>query len=495
MSAFRTLRVLAAALPAAVLAVALLPADGARAADRTVAGGRLDWSVKASFQRYVTGPVAEGGWTLRGGASTAGESQFRFHSASGSYDPADGALQAGFRGGVRFTGHPKPDGTKELDLTISNPTVRVTAGGSGSLRADLRSRAKGSGKVTESRQVPLASLDLSGVDMRGGGTPLTLANVPAKLTAEGAESFAGYYPAGTALDPVSLSADVRAAGGAGRTPGGAGDDEGGASGSPRQAAVRGKFTDAAVDWGVRRTFREYVTGPVARGRWQLSGGARDGGAAYRFPAGTGRYDLAKGELDAEFGGTVRFTGKHLDTALSGVSVRVRDRSGTLSADGTPLVTFPVKALKPGAARDGLLRVTEAPAELTADGAEFFGGVYAKGTDMAPVSLAVALTEDAELPALPDIGTAPSASASPSASVSARPAAADPDAGTAETAASGSGAALPVALTAASLAVLGGVFWYLRGRRHVRTAAAVPTSVTHPDPDRDSAANSKEQQPE
>lgn len=520
MPAFRTLRVLAATLPA-VLAVVLLPADGARAADRTVAGGRtvadshtvagdrtvsggrLDWGVKASFQHYVTGPVAEGGWTLAGGAGTVGDSQFRFHSATGSYDPADGALRAGFSGEVRFTGHAKPDGTKELDLTIGNPTVSISAGGSGALHADLRGKAKGSGKVTVGTQVRLASLDLSGVDMRGGGTPVTLTNVPATLTAEGAKSFAGYYPAGTALDPVSLSADVRPPGAGGPSSGGDGGDGGGkdedkgkgkgkdgGSSAPEPVADRGKFADAALDWGVRRTFREYVTGPVAKGRWQLSDGARDAGAAFRFPSGKGRYDLRKGELDAELGGTVRFTGKQLDTVLHDVTVRVRDGRGTLSAQGTPLVTFPVKPLKPA---KGLLRVTEARAELTAEGSEFFGGMYRKGTSMAPVSLAVALVKGAELPAPPDLG---SAAAAPSPSSSAT----DGSSAAAEDTANGSGPAasgiaLPVTLTVASLGVLGGVFWYLRRHRPRRTAAAdgpataTPTATAPATP-----TDSKEQDP-
>ncbi|MFD9631522.1 HtaA domain-containing protein [Streptomyces violascens] len=33
---------------------------------------------------------------------------------------------------------------------------------------------------------------------------------------------------------------------------------------------------------MRRTFREYVNGPVAQGRWAVSAGARDGGALFRL---------------------------------------------------------------------------------------------------------------------------------------------------------------------------------------------------------------------
>ncbi len=116
---------------------------------------------------------------------------------------------------------------------------------------------------------------------------------------------------------------------------------------------------------------------------------------------------------------MRFTGAHgLDLSLSGVRAEVRDGEGTLYADVSspdlkgekvPLVTFSAGELKPA---DGLVKVTEAPAKLTARGAEAFGGLYRAGTVMDPVSLAVALTADATLPALPDLGSAPTASASP-----------------------------------------------------------------------------------
>ncbi|MEU2792133.1 HtaA domain-containing protein [Streptomyces sp. NPDC007100] len=391
------------ALPAATLPVA--GASTAQAAARTVAGGRLDWGIKSSFQSYVTGPIAHGSWSLTGGAATVGDSRFRFHTATGSYDPDSGALTAGFSGGVHFTGHRKPDGSYELDLTISRPQVAV-AGGHGTLYADMTSKEKGTGKVTTAARVPLATLGLDGVDTRGGGTPIALANVPAKLTAQGARAFAGYYTEGTQLDPVSLSADVRADAKPGPQPGPS--DSGDADGNPERGAV----ADAAVDWGVRRTFREYVTGGIAHGAWHLSGGAQDGGALFRFPRGKGTYDTRAGTLDADFAGTLRFTGKNLDLTLSAVSVAVKDGRGTLAADvttggttteGTPLATFEAKRLTP---EKGLIKLTEAPTELTAEGAKAFGGRYRAGTAMDPVSLAVAVDKKAALPALPDLGTDP-----------------------------------------------------------------------------------------
>ncbi|MBT2900641.1 HtaA domain-containing protein [Streptomyces sp. McG3] len=441
MPSSRSTRALAVAL-LAVLLGALLPAATAQAAGRTVQGGRLDWGIKSSFQSYVTGPIASGSWSLTGGAATVGGSQFRFHSATGSYDPDTGALTSGFSGGVHFTGHKKPDGSNELDLTISRPTVRIS-GGSGMLHADMVSKERGTGKVSSRSQVPLARLGLGGIDMKGGSTPIALTDVPTTLTAEGASAFAGYYTAGTPLDPISLSVDTQ---GAAAQPKPSApekkqdedeDEKGKAEKKDREKA--GRFEDAAVDWGVRRTFREYVTGSIGQGEWTLADGAQDGGALFRFPQGKGTYDAKKQTLDADFGGSVRFTGAHdLDLKFAGVTVAVAKGEGTLSADVTsagtttedvPLITFAAQDFAP---KDGLAALTEAPATLTADGAKAFGSMYRAGTAMDPVSLAVAVDEKAQLPALPDLGSEPTKAAEPTEKAveepSAAPAAASSDSG-------------------------------------------------------------------
>ncbi|MEU6607632.1 HtaA domain-containing protein [Streptomyces shenzhenensis] len=457
-----------AVLCAAVLGALLLSVPAAHAESRTVQGGRLDWGVKSSFQSYVTGPIAKGSYSLTGGAATVGSSQFRFPSATGSYDGATGAFAASFAGGVHFVGHRKSDGSYQLDLTLSRPTVRIS-GATGTLYLDVTSKAKDTGTVTTSAQVPFASLALGGIDMKGGGTAVVLNNVPATLTAQGATSFAGYYSAGTALDPVSLAADVKPA--ARPTPTATRTPTATESPAKKAPSKGGAIADGAVDWGVRRTFREYVTGDIARGKWTLSDGARDGGALFRFPAGEGTY--RKGELTASFDGAVRFTGDHgLDLRLSGVRVTVADGRGTLYADVSgddltgkkvPLVTF---AAPDFAARDGLASVTEAPAKLTAEGARAFGGMYPKGTEMDPVSLAVALTDEAALPALPDLGSVadPTPSATPTPT---RDATVEPVAGES---ADGGAPVLPLTLAAAGVLLAGAGTAVAVRRRRARPAA-------------------------
>ncbi|MGV9457144.1 HtaA domain-containing protein [Streptomyces sp. NPDC003635] len=458
----RRLYGLLAALCLAVVG-ALLPAADAHAASRTVQGGRLDWGIKSSFQSYVTGPIANGSYSLTGGAATVGTGSFRFHSATGSYDGGTGAFTAAFSGGVHFLGHRTDSGGYQLDLTISRPTVRVS-GSSGTLYVDVTSKAKGTGTVTTSSQVPFASLSLGGIDMTGGGDTVVLNNLPATLTAQGAQSFAGYYTAGTALDPVSLSADVRPAA-VTQSPTPTATDSPAKSPAKKKASG-GAIEDGAVDWGVRRTFREYVTGDIAQGKWTLSAGAQDGGALFRFPAGEGTYE--SGELTASFKGAVRFTGEQgLDLGLDRVRVTVEDGRGTLYADvvtpdftGTkvPLVTFTATGLKP---EKGLVRLTEAPAKLTARGAKAFGGMYQPGTEMDPVSLAVATTADAELPALPDLGSGPAASPSPEPSDSAGPSA-EPVAETTDD--DGAPLALPLGVAAGCLVLVAAAAALVTARR-------------------------------
>ncbi|WP_030389600.1 HtaA domain-containing protein [Streptomyces sp. NRRL S-241] len=465
----RPVRTFAVALLAALLG-ALLPATAAQAG--TVQGGRLDWGIKSSFQSYVTGPVAKGSFKLKSGAATVGGSLFRFHSANGSYDPDSGAFEASYSGGVTFQGHQKPDGAYELDMTISRPTVKIS-GGRGTLYVDVSSKAKDSGAVTNQSQVAFASLGVGGINMKGGASPLTLTNLPATLTAEGAKAFAGYYGAGTQLDPVSLSADVKSAPAAGPPPSATAQPSAGAGAEATQAP--GAFADAAVDWGVRRTFREYVTGSIGQGKWVLAEGAQDGGALFRFPQGKGSFDGAKGTLDAAFAGTVRFTGAHLDLTLGKMGVKVENGKGVLSADVTtggqtknavPLVEFDAKGLK---TEGGLATLTEAPATLTEGGSQAFNSMYKAGTEMDPVSLAVALDSTAQLPALPDLGsTAPPAAASASPSAAPAPVAKE---------AESSSTALFIALAVAVLVLAGGGAYLV-----VRKRRTAPASTAGSDPD-------------
>ncbi|MFJ4673548.1 HtaA domain-containing protein [Kitasatospora purpeofusca] len=508
------LRRMAAALVtalAALLTVVVLPGQ-AVAAEGKVSGGRLDWGIKQSFLTYVTGPIAKGTWALTGGAATVSGSGFRFHSATGSYDPANGALTAAFSGGVRFTGH-QENGANALDLSIGRLTFRAAAGGAAGLYADVSSKSRETGQVGNASQAKLAELSLAGVDLRGAAGTLTLGNVPATLTEAGAKAFGGFYTAGTALDPVSLSVNLPAAQAtptptapasptaaaptttapAAPAPSTTAPTGPAAPTSPAatpQAAPATEFANGALDWGVRRTFRDYVTGTIAQGRWETSGGAADGGAFYRWTPAKGSYDAATGALTAAFTGSVRFTGLKsgdsygLDLTLANTAVTVADGKGVLRADvsgrtpdgaaqqltGVELGTFDPAGLT---TEGGLLKAVELPLALTEPGGKAFGGLYPAGTAMDPLSFAVALDPAAALPPLPDLGSAPAVAPIPSATTApptapaAAPVAADAgDSGGVPTAALVGGG-----LLAAALALTAGLFVLRRRRRATPADAA------------------------
>ncbi|WP_371517554.1 HtaA domain-containing protein [Kitasatospora sp. NBC_01300] len=500
-SRLRRLAATLVAALAALLAVGLSPGP-AHAAEGKVAGGRLDWGIKQSFLTYITGPIAKGSWTLNGGAATVGGSTFRFHSATGGYDPATGALTAAFSGGVRFTGH-QENGANALDLSLNRLTVRAVQGGAAGLYADVSSKSKDTGQVSSASQAKLAELSLGGVDLRGAAGTLTLSNVPGTLTDAGAKAFGNFYPAGTALDPLTLSVNLPAAQPTSQAPSPTAAATPSAAAVPTpsataeapsaetptappvaQAPARTEFANGALDWGVRRTFRDYVTGSIAQGRWELGAGAADGGAYFRWTPAKGSYDPADGGLTAAFAGTVRFTGLRsgdaygLDLTLANPGVTVAGGQGRLVADvsgrtldgatqqltGVELAAFDPAGLKP---EGGLLKAVEVPLKLTEGGAKAFGGLYPAGTEMDPLSFAVALDPAAALPPLPDLGsapaTAPSATATPATSPSAAPVAASSQGGFPMAAVAGG------AVLVAALAVTGGLL--VRRRRAAAASGA------------------------
>ncbi|QKV97897.1 HtaA domain-containing protein [Streptomyces sp. NA02950] len=212
-----------------------MPCDGAPG----VVDGRLDWGVKKSFREYITGPTANGKITLSGGA-TKNANGYRFPHGQGSYDADKGSLDAKFAGAVRFTGH---EGA--LDLKFSDLGIEVN-GTEGVLIADVRSKDRTTGKVTTSDAVRLAELTTDSGALEAKDDVITLTDVPAALTADGAKAFGGFYDAGAALDPVgvavSLDEDATLPGGPGGGDGGSGAGGAGSTGGGSGAVTGGDTT-------------------------------------------------------------------------------------------------------------------------------------------------------------------------------------------------------------------------------------------------------------
>ncbi|TXS51644.1 HtaA domain-containing protein [Streptomyces sp. t39] len=426
-----------AALGATAFAVPALAADAAPAAapQLEIVDGSLVWGVKESFRKYLAGPIAQGRITVSEGARQAeGNGLFTFAGGKGTYDTATHASNTGFAGAVRFEGH-----HGVLDFTLSD--IKVGTGRTaGTITADVK--GNNNGTPSQKDDVVIADLDLTGIRPgQGDGGAMVFANIPATLTADGSAAFAGFYPAGTALDPATLSVKAAAPSPTPSPtppPGPSPDPSTTPPTTPSPVpsttpptdpspdpsvtqpaeAPRGTITDGNLDWGVKESFRGYVTGPIAKGKVELAAGAAASGAGYRFPAGEGTFDADAQTLSAEFAGAVRFLGHQeasgaytLDLTLSGLEAEVVKGRGTLVADvksrnrETHQVTtwtdleIASLDLPDGelAAAKGVLTLDALPAVLTAEGAEAFAGFYEAGAALDPVTVSVSLDEDAELP--------------------------------------------------------------------------------------------------
>ncbi|MFJ2868655.1 HtaA domain-containing protein [Kitasatospora sp. NPDC087314] len=345
--------------------------------------GALDWGVKAGFRNYISGPASQGGAIeLTGGATANADGTFHFGLANATYDLATHALSSSFTGGVHFTAH-----HGALDVAISDLRI-TTAGTTGTLTADTASKeSTGATEITRREDVPLVTFTV-------GRDTTTGVPTAAKLTEQGAKAFAGFYPAGSDMDPLSLllkqspatpsptataasspsataspttpvptvtstaTSSPSATGTPSTTPSATGTPSAtqspsgtsspsasatssasatpSATGSPAPTTAPGRLpvVNGTLDWTVKESFRAYLATPMASGKVEFGGGAAD----YRFGGATGGYNTADHSLTAAFNGSVRFLGHPgkdgwaLDTTLSKLGLTIDQGGAFLTAD-------------------------------------------------------------------------------------------------------------------------------------------------------------------
>ena len=171
------------AAAAVTIAAAATPAPTVEAAPVATctaqSGASISWGVKESFVSYVNGPIAKGSADISWG------------SGSGSFNADENLGSVNYGGAATFTGH-----SGVLNLTLSNPSIQVTGAGSATLSV-----------VANGSRVTIATLSLPAASVSGGA--ISWRNAAATLTSAGASLFSyngnAFYPAGTALDPVSFS--------------------------------------------------------------------------------------------------------------------------------------------------------------------------------------------------------------------------------------------------------------------------------------------------
>lgn len=192
---------LLAAPAAATAAPAQTHADAPHCA---VDSAELRWGIKERFRSYISGSIANGGWTV--------SDDMRYETPDFIWDQAqgefEGSLDSGsiaFTGAVHFTGH---DGAMQLDL--QNPVIEFDGDDTAYLAMTAGSTDSGDAAAVETASVRIAKMDLAS-SLSAGGTQLTIDGAVPRLTADGAEAMNGEYGtyvAGEDLDPIYLTATV-----------------------------------------------------------------------------------------------------------------------------------------------------------------------------------------------------------------------------------------------------------------------------------------------
>ncbi|MEV4736460.1 HtaA domain-containing protein [Microbacterium sp. LMX7-1.2] len=130
----------------------------------------------------------------------------------------------------------------------------------------------------------------------------------------------------------------------------------------------------SLRWGISTSFTTYVTGPIAKGAIEVSGGATRADGRFQFgQTAGGDYSTASGLGSVIYGGSVRFTGHGgvLDVTVSNPQVTVTSAgAATLSVThGGAQVAFATLDLSRAVvtSANGAVTYSGAPATLTAAG--------------------------------------------------------------------------------------------------------------------------------
>lgn len=493
----RTLRVASAAAVAAsmpligvtVMPAAALPAAAAEPASatqcRAVTSADMSWGIKQSLRNYITGPIAGGHWDLDNvtytGANNAEDGAFHF-TADPARSAVDGdAADLPMPGTLKLNGH-----GGIINVTLTNFTLQVR-GTKAQLLADGRylgtdpaalSSIVGGAPAFVQQPVATFTLDqtLTQAGAQNGSATLTGSSWIHENLNKG---MLGAYGEGkNDGDPVTVNIATAPGGdcavdhGAAMatSPGQPDSNEAAATPTPQQATPAapgaatqqaapqatttgqpaetgtcGTVNSASVGWGLKKSFRSYLTGPIAGGHWDLDGvgfagseGGDDG--AFQFSADPSAVKVSGQDADIPLQGSVHLTGHlgALDITYTNMSVKVRGTTAQFIADyrSNTVSSFTAGASVTGAKTGtqvpiaqfnlaqpisgGAMNLT-GPGYITEDGNQSLGGQYGEGNNEAdPINIGLDTSGDcagAGLSGLQSAGAANSGGAATSGDVS------------------------------------------------------------------------------
>ncbi|MDO5754240.1 HtaA domain-containing protein [Arthrobacter sp.] len=345
--------------------------------------GGLDWGVKESFRNYLKSGIANG--DVIASDEVVLNADGSYHFPASSFNAA--SKIAAYSGTVSMTGH-----AGDLEVKLSN--LRVDTVGK-QLLADVTSKSL-EGKLKDYPDVALVSIDTTDVTADAAG--LTGKDLPTVLTAEGVPAFADFYPAKTVFDALSFdiqsvssavpltvddggkfsvlwavpraqkpgnytitataaapmqlmaveaqgaqtaSAELQITAPVGSSDGvddAVGVDDADGAEAANKQCTNGAVVEGTLSWGVKDSFRNYITGNIAKGQIAFNGDkvARD--ALFTFTRGQGNIDPIKRTGNVAFEGEVSFQGHDygsgpvLSVTMKNVVLVMDGNAGTLKAD-------------------------------------------------------------------------------------------------------------------------------------------------------------------
>lgn len=263
-----------------------------------------------------------------------------------------------------------------------------------------------------------------------------------------------------------------------------------------------EITGGELSWGVKESFRAYISGNIAKGAWEARDGATYETPQFTWSGATGSIDAESGVGSVSFSGTVDFAGHEgvLDLTIANPTIefegdgraallldaRSTDMEGEVAIDTEQEWVGDVVVPDQLPIADNALAAGGLPATLTNTGAKAFAGFYDAGADLDPIALDLQFESCADSGEV-GAGAAPSDSGAASEEVVPAPEAAD----TAAPAVSPATIPwLPIIIGGVAILVIGvtgGML--LSGRKGTAASTPSPDSAQRPasasDPDPDS----------
>ncbi|UBH04920.1 hypothetical protein K8P10_000431 [Leucobacter sp. Psy1] len=172
----------------------------------------------------------------------------------------------------------------------------------------------------------------------------------------------------------------------------------------QEAAAGCEVSGGTLSWGLKESFRSYISGTIANGSWETSSGAGYETPNFQWGDASGSIEPETGTGAVSFTGTVHFTGHDgvLDLTLANPTIEFEgdgkaallldakstDMEGEVAVDEEQEWVGDLTVQSQVVPSDDALELADMPAELTNSGAGAFVGFYEAGAELDPVSVSL-----------------------------------------------------------------------------------------------------------